>query len=188
MNSVIPMADKDESTDMRRPMPRQPVPELDLPLAGGGRFKFSENQPELLTMILFYRGVHCPVCSRQLGELQARIADFSALGVEVVAISMDTAERANRARAEWDVNGIPLAYDLSEDKAGEFGLYISSARGDHELARFSEPALFLVNPDQTLFGASIQTMPFTRPPFDELLQGLRYVKEHGYPARGEVPA
>ena len=46
--------------------------------------------------------------------------------------------------------------------------------------------MFLVRPDQTLYLASIQSMPFTRPPFDQLLQGIDYALENDYPARGEL--
>ncbi|MDG2003485.1 MAG: AhpC/TSA family protein, partial [Novosphingobium sp.] len=77
-------------------------------------------------------------------------------------------------------------YDLSEGEARSFGLYISSAISEKEPERFSEPGLLVVNPDNTLYFASIQTSPFTRPPLAELIQGMRYAKEHGYPARGTV--
>ena len=83
-----------------------------------------------------------------------------------------------------------FGFGLSLTKAREWGLYISTSRGKtsigiEEPALFSEPGLFLVTPEQTLFYASVQTMPFVRPHFSELLAALDFVIAHDYPARGE---
>jgi hypothetical protein len=51
---------------------------------------------------------------------------------------------------------------------------------------FVEPALFLVRPDRTLYYASVQSMPFGRPCFAEMLSGIEKVVSKDYPARGEV--
>jgi hypothetical protein len=50
---------------------------------------------------------------------------------------------------------------------------------------FSEPGLFLVSPDQSLYYGSVQTMPFARPHFSELLGALDFAIANDYPARGE---
>ena len=55
-----------------------------------------------------------------------------------------------------------------------------------EPEKFSEPGLFLVKPDGTLYAAFIQTMPFARPPLDQLLGAIDFIKEKDYPARGEA--
>ena len=41
-------------------------------------------------------------------------------------------------------------------------------------------------PDHTLYFAIVQTMPFVRPHFSELLTALDFVIAKDYPARGEV--
>jgi len=171
---------------MNRPIPLQLLPDLDLPLVGGGRFVLADSKPDLFTLIIFYRGYHCPLCRVQLADLKERLGELAELGVEPVAISMDGEERAGKSSEEWELDGIRLAYGLDEATARSFGLYISSAISDKEPERFSEPGLFLVKPDNTLYFASIQTSPFTRPALAELMQGMRYAKEHGYPARGTV--
>ena len=56
----------------------------------------------------------------------------------------------------------------------------------NEPERFPEPGLFLVRPDHTLYFASVQTMPFARPEFKDILQAIAFVIEKDYPARGEV--
>ncbi len=42
--------------------PMQPVPELDAATVDGERFRLSESRPSAFTMIVFYRGLHCPIC------------------------------------------------------------------------------------------------------------------------------
>lgn len=58
--------------------------------------------------------------------------------------------------------------------------------GVEEPELFAEPGIFLIKPDQTLYFASIQTMPFARPRFDEILKAIEFVVGREYPARGEV--
>lgn len=82
-------------------------------------------------------------------------------------------------------------YGLSLDMGRTWGLYISSSRGKtsvgvEEPALFTEPGVFLVRKDGTLYFASVQTMPFARPHFDDIMQALDFVIENDYPARGEV--
>ena len=57
--------------------------------------------------------------------------------------------------------------------------------GIEEPALFSEPGLFMVTPEQTLYYGSVQTMPFVRPHFSELVGALDFAIKNNYPARGE---
>lgn len=54
-----------------------------------------------------------------------------------------------------------------------------------EPALFAEPGVFIVRPDGSLYYGAVQTMPFARPHFDELLAALDFALEKNYPARGE---
>ncbi|NVO32790.1 peroxiredoxin-like family protein [Hymenobacter lapidiphilus] len=166
--------------------PTTQVPSLKVDLIGGGSFSLADAKPEYMTMLVFYRGHHCPVCRKNLQQLQTKLADFEALGIKAVAISTNTLELAEQTKQDWKIADVPLGYGLSTEKAREWGLYISKGISDSEPAEFSEPGLFLVLPDGTLYAASIQTMPFTRPDFEDLLGGLRFVKDKNYPARGEA--
>lgn len=58
--------------------------------------------------------------------------------------------------------------------------------GIEEPALFPEPGLFLVRPDGTLFFSSVQSLPFARPRFDDVLGAIDYVLKTDYPPRGEV--
>ena len=167
--------------------PGQPVPALDLPLTIEARFELEKQKPENFTMLVFYRGKHCPICRKYLTELGGKLDKFTDKGINVFAISMDSPERAAVSHEEWDTHDLPLAHSLSEDKAREFGLYISEKReGSEEPDVFSEPGLFVVKPDGTLHFAVVQNAPFTRPDLDDLLEGLMFTIEKNYPTRGTL--
>ena len=174
---------------MSRLLPARTVPDFTVPMTDGGKFQLSQRLGDKFTLLLFYRGLHCPICKMQLRDLQSHLRDFAKRGITVVAISMDSKERAQQAAEEWGMDDLMIGYGLDEDMARDLGLYISSRRpGSEEPKIFSEPALLLVKPDQTLYFASIQSMPFTRPSLDQLLQGIDYAIESNYPARGTLAA
>lgn len=176
---------------MSRLMPRQPVPALELATVDGPAWSLQAQKPERFTMLVFYRGLHCPICKTQLRDLERKLPEFEKRGTGVIAISSDTAERAERTKIEWELAALNIAYGLPLQQARDWGLYISSGRGKtsigvEEPARFSEPGLFLIRPDATLYFASVQTMPFARPQFADLLNAIDFVVAKDYPARGEV--
>ncbi len=172
-------------------LPRRPVPPLSLPLVGGGQFDLAAERPTHFTMLVFYRGLHCPICRTQLKDLDGRLGEFEKRGVAAVAVSTDDAERAGRTRTDWGLSALRIACQLELAAARSWGLYISAGRGKtssgvEEPSLFSEPGLFLVRPDRTLYFASVQTMPFARPHFADILGAVDFVVARDYPARGEV--
>jgi len=172
---------------MPTPLPRQPAPALDLPLVGGGRFDLAAAKPQQFTLVLAYRGVHCPQCKKQLFELDGRLGELRDVGVdEVVAVSGDGQERAEQTVREWGLDHLRVAYDMDEATMRAWGLYLSKGLTDTEPAIFSEPGLFLVRPDASLYSAHVQSTPFARPRLDELIKALEFVREKDYPARGEA--
>ncbi len=172
---------------MSRLLPAQKVPDFTVPLTDGGQFQLSQRLGDNLTLVLFYRGLHCPICKGQLLDLQRRLDDLGERGITAVAISMDSQERAEKSAEDWHIDKLLLGYGLTEETARELGLFLSAARPESsEPEIFSEPGLFLVKPDQSLYFASIQSMPFTRPPLDQLIQGIDFVLKNNYPARGEL--
>ncbi|MEM1388028.1 MAG: peroxiredoxin-like family protein [Pseudomonadota bacterium] len=171
-------------------IPRQKTPDLDLPTLDHGRFTLSSEASERGTVICFYRGLHCPLCATYLTEMQKRVADFADRGVGTIAISTDGEERTRTMADNIGADTLRFAYDLSLAKAREWGLYISTSRGKssigiEEPALFSEPGLFMVTPERSLYYGSVQTMPFVRPHFSELVGALEFAINNNYPARGE---
>jgi len=176
---------------MSRLIPRQPVPALEVAALDHGTWRLADQKPRTFTMVVFYRGLHCPICTAYLGDLERKLDAFEARGVEVIAISSDTEERARQSKDKWQLPNLTIGYGLDLDVAGAWGLYISSSRGMtsagvEEPKLFSEPGLFVIRPDGTLYFASVQTMPFARPGFGDILKAIDFVITKDYPARGEV--
>lgn len=165
--------------------PRNKVPDLSVETLAGRRWTLSEQNPKHFTMLVFYRGLHCPKCKEYLQELEKTISDFAAKGVNVIAISTDTLERANMTQSEWKLKSTPIGYGFPIELARKWGLYVSSAIKDEEPAEFVEPAVFLVKNDGSLYGAWVQSMPFARPSIDNLLGAVSFIIDKAYPARGE---
>ena len=179
-------------TDITSLIPSQPVPEVVVDLVGGGRFELSTAKRERFTLINFYRGLHCPQCKRQLQDLNRKIGEFTKRGVEVIAISTDSRERAELSKRDWEIPEVTIGYGLPLQEARKWGLFISTGRGMtstgiEEPPLFSEPGIFLVAADGTLYCSIVQTMPFIRLHFNELLGALdNAIIPRNYPARGQV--
>jgi peroxiredoxin len=47
------------------------APALTIPTLSGDTFTLSEQKPEIYTIVVFYRGLHCPICINQLKEIEA---------------------------------------------------------------------------------------------------------------------
>jgi peroxiredoxin len=171
-------------------MPRQPVPALQLPTLDHGRFDLRTDAARHFTLLVFYRGLHCPLCLKYLLELGRLQADFAQRGVKPIAVSSDTPERARAMADKLKAPGLRIGHSLPLSQARDWGLYLSTTRGTtsiglEEPAVFSEPGLFIVRPDGTLYYGAVQTMPFARPHFDELLAAIDFALAKDYPARGE---
>jgi peroxiredoxin len=170
--------------------PRQPVPALNIPLVGGDRFVLGAAPGDTFDLIVFYRGLHCPICAKYLMELERLMPEFEKRGVSVIAVSSDSAERAEAMAEKIKAVKLKVGYAISLQSARQWGLYISASRGQtsigiDEPALFSEPAVFIVRPDGTLYYGSTQTMPFARPQFQDLLAAVDFAVAKNYPARGE---
>lgn len=171
-------------------LPRQPVPALAVPTLAHGAFSLADERPGHFTMVVFYRGLHCPICLKYLLELGRLLPEFDKRGVGVIALSSDTQERAQAMADKLRAPDLRLGYALPLPVARAWGLFVSTSRGKTSLgieepALFAEPGLFLVRPDGTLYYGAVQTMPFARPHFDELLAAVDFAVAKDYPARGE---
>jgi peroxiredoxin len=171
-------------------VPRQKVPALKVETLASGHFDLAGSAPEFATLVVFYRGLHCPVCATYLKELGRLLPELKERGVEAVAISSDGEDRTRQMADKVGVSDLRFGYDLPLETARSWGLYVSAGRGKtsigiEEPELFSEPGVFLVKADGTLYFASVQTMPFVRPHFQEMIGALDFVQKNDYPARGE---
>lgn len=137
-------------------------------------------------MIEFYRGLHCPGCQAYLRDMDRHVDEFRGIGVEMIAISGDSRERAQRTRDEWDLDKLTIGYGLDVETMEAWDLYISKGLSDDEPEVFSEPGLYVVRPDGSIYYAAVNSMTFGRPRMSELLKALQMKIEQDAPARGEV--
>jgi len=167
--------------------PGEEIPDIVLPLLGGGETKLgSPNDGSVWRIIIVYRGKHCGVCTRYLGALNAILSDLEALKVDLLGVSADTQEKA-KAQMELVKPEFPVAYGLSVQQMRELGLFVSDPRSALETdAPFSEPGLFVVNGEGILQIVDIANYPFMRPDLEWLVKGIGFAlnPENNYPIRG----
>lgn len=169
---------------MSRIKPGEKVPQnwfkpLDEEIWPGGNL----SGPEFY-MVIVFRGVQCSHCKKQLIDFNSRMKEFYQRNIEVIAVSADTKERAERAKNDWGLTNLRIGYALSLEDARKMGLYISEANKDSEMPKFSEPGIFLIKPEQTLFAVWLASYPFARPQIDELLRCIDFSVERNQAPRG----
>ncbi|HEY9136566.1 MAG TPA: peroxiredoxin-like family protein [Pseudomonadales bacterium] len=135
-------------------------------------------------LLVFYRGLHCPICKKYLGQINEMKADFDKMNVQLVAVTTDPEEKAKKFADELGLN-FELAYGLSIDQARDLGLYISTPMDSTETDQpFAEPGLFFIRPDGGLHFAEVSSAPFCRPDLEMIKMGIGFIQDKDYPARG----
>ena len=173
----------ERTTSCKLIMGRQ-APVLEVKTLDGSLWKLVKQTPKNYTMIVFYRGLHCPVCEDYITDLDRQLDAFQRLDVEAIAISGDTQEQAQQFKAKANIQRVTIGYGLTLDDMHRWGLYVSKGHFEGEPELFSEPAVFLIQPDNRLYFANIGTHPFSRISFEFLLAGLEYIVPRNYPFRG----
>lgn len=158
------------------------MPTISLPTVGGGEVMLGGEGRWQVAIV--YRGRHCPLCRKYLKQLGSLLEGFGGIGAEVIAVSGDPKDRAEEEAKEegWR---FPVACELSQDQMRQLSLYISEPRSPQETDRpFSEPGLFVTNPQGRLQIIDISNAPFARPDLESLLNGLKFIQDKDYPIRG----
>ncbi|WP_017733909.1 peroxiredoxin-like family protein [Nafulsella turpanensis] len=166
--------------------PLEKVPEIKVKTLQGGEWVLSEQRPRNFTMIVFYRGHHCRVCRHYIHDLSVHLPDFEERGINVIAISSNSREKAIQSQNEWHTQDLLIGYDYPVDEAKQLGLYISKSVMEGEPDFFFEPAVFVISSDGTLYSISLQSIPFARPHFKDIIAAFDFILREEYPPRGEV--
>lgn len=175
---------------MHAVLPRQPAPSLTVETLKHGRFDLSQDAPKLMTLVVFYRGLHCPFCAIQLEEMEKAVEDFSSRGVNMIALSTDSAERATAMAERCKLDKLRVGYGLSLADARRWGLYLSTGGGKNTQGIeinpiYSEPGLFLVKADGTVHYVSIQSAPQGRSSMKDILGVVDFNIKNNAPSRGD---
>lgn len=141
------------------------VPDFSLPDATGTKLSVSSLLAKGPVVLAFYRGGWCPYCSTELRALQAKLAEITAAGATLVAVSpqtpdssLSTAEKLELAFPVLSHEGnrvadsfglvFTLPEALREVYAG-FGLDLPAANGD-DTFRLPIPATYVLRADGTV--------------------------------------
>jgi peroxiredoxin len=152
-----------------RTAPEDTMPAIEAELVGGGAWRLAEEHPAKLALLVFYCGLHCPICPNWLRKLERVVPRFVEHGVSVIALSCDTRERAAQAKRGWKLTELRVGYGVEAEDARKAGLYLSEEKG----RLYTEAAILAVKPeDGTLYAAWVQSQPHARPRFAEVLSAL----------------
>lgn len=162
--------------------PGDAFPDLSWPSVDGGRVTPAADPG--WRMLVVYRGKHCPVCRQYLKTLDGLLDRFEEAGVRVYAVSADPIERA-QPEAATEGWRFPVGGELMPDEMRRLGTFVSQPRSPEETDRaFSEPGLFVINPDGATQVIAVSNAPFARPDLEQLLGGLNFIMSKSYPIRG----
>ena len=157
-------------------------PKIDLARFGGGTMQ--PGHADGWQLVVVYRGLHCPICKQYFKDLEGVLPEFKENGIEVVGIVADPEEKVRDFVSETGTS-VPIGYDMSIEQMQTLGLYISDPRSPKETDRpFSEPAMFLVNPEGVLQMVDVSNAPFLRPELKPLPGRIKFVLDNDYPVRG----
>jgi peroxiredoxin len=166
--------------------PGMPAPPLAFETLNGNRWDLQETRPTGLDLIAVYRGVFCPYCKHFTSELAKRFSAFNERGFTPITVSMDDKSRAEAAATLWKLGGMEVGFGLTAEAIRPWGIFLTRREQEGEIRTFCEPALLMVRPDKTIFAMHIQSLPSGRPDLDDLLHGLVFLAQNGYPIRGSA--
>ena len=165
-------------------IPGKKAPSLNIETISGNTWSLDKHLNKSKCMVVFYRGLHCPVCSVFLKQIDSQLLEYKKSNTEVIAVSMDNKEKALKTKSDWSIKNLNIAYGLSEDDARKWGLYISKSIKEAESDIFCEPGLFIIREDGTLYLANTSNMPWARPDLTDFPAKLIFAEENNYPVRG----
>lgn len=69
----------------------------------GDRLNAGKLPPNHRSLVIFYRGKHCPKCKTQLREFDSAIDQFAEVGIRLFAASMDDEKTAHETQRECEI-------------------------------------------------------------------------------------
>ena len=94
-------------------IPGKKIPSLEVNTLNGTLWSIDDYFDKTKYMIVFYRGLHCPVCSDFLKQIDNQLLEYKNSDTAVIAISMDSKEKAIKAKNKWGIAILNIAYGLT---------------------------------------------------------------------------
>lgn len=99
----------------------KPFPQFDLPNANNTKLNMEDLLADGPLVISFYRGAWCPYCNLELNALQQRLADITAAGGQLIAISPQIPDKSKDQVSSASLNFEVLS-DVGNQLAKQCGL------------------------------------------------------------------
>jgi len=166
--------------------PADPFPSIKLSMVSGDTRVLADNAGRW-TLFIVYRGDHCPRCKAYVAHLHELAAAYNAREVDIVLGSMDPEPVAKRT-IEQNAWTLPVAFGLSEDECRQLSMYITAheSGSEREGKNYSEPGLYLINPEGLTQVIATSNSPSVRPDLDVVLDGIIGTQDRNLPIRGLV--
>jgi peroxiredoxin len=104
-------------------------PNLSTAAVGGGEMLLPSDVEGSYAVILFYRGAWCPYCRAQLAAFARARESLKAIGIEIVALSVDDEATTNALVAKLRLN-FPIGFGAKADEiAAATGAYVADGFG-----------------------------------------------------------
>ncbi|MEO0498812.1 MAG: redoxin domain-containing protein, partial [Pseudomonadota bacterium] len=124
--------------------------------------------------VFVIRGAHCSICRIYLQALEARLASFTAMGVDVVVASADPMDVAHSFAEAAGFSGT-VGGALTPDYMRNLGLWMTGPDVSPLDYVHAEPGFFLIDPDGRIAAMEVSSLPALRPDLDWLEKGLAYL-------------
>jgi len=154
------------------------APHFELGAPGGEVLRSRELLAKGPLVVIFYRGVWCPVCTDELRDFQRRLSEIDALGGTLVAISPQLEHHNHSIRQEQGITyhvlsdpgneiakAFGVAFELPPDLRmlqRSLGLDLQQFNGDDSWV-LPMPATFVVGQDGAIVYAATSPDPTMRP-------------------------
>ena len=164
-------------------------PAIELSVLNGTRRSLAQARDGydwLLNVV--YRGKHCPVCTGYLRNLNAVLPELKGLGVDVLAMSADNAERAQLHMQEVEPDfDVGCCTGLSVAQMQSLGPYISGPRNGMNVAGpFCRAGVVHGQRDRAPADCRHLQRALRPPRFAEPCRGVRFLRglAEPYPVNG----
>jgi len=173
----------DRKNSMPAIKPADPFPPIEFHMMSGGSERLSDNKGRW-TLLIVYRGDHCPRCKTYVARLHELAAGYAEREVDLRLASMDSEDIARR---NMDENGwtLPVAHSLSIAECQQLALYLTDHEpGNEQAGVYAEPGLFLINPEGLTQVIATSNSPSVRPDLEVVLDGIIGTQDRNLPIRG----
>jgi peroxiredoxin len=159
-------------TDTTLLHPGDSFPELTVALSGGRSLQLPGALAGHFGVVLFYRGLWCPYCNAQLSAFQRSRDGLAALGVSVVALSVDDEATTQNLIAKHGLQ-FPVGHGADADAVAAItGAFVNPD------PRYLQSTGFVLDPGGRVVVSAYSSGAIGRLVPQDVIGLVRYLREH----------